>query len=212
MTDLRLVETASRKLAGRLLRRANRDAVAALALGEALAAGCAKDLSEMEGRAVVAALAPLLPAALALATRDPDEAIPLAEVAAMLRVTVGCVAAAARAGRVRLRIERIGRKRCVRVRDLDEILLPERVTDADGPLVRELAAAISASMPKARTTPSFMTSGEAAAALGMNRRQLWRAIDAGTFPVPVLRLGRALRFPADAVERAAATTSERKAV
>ena len=132
-----------------------RTARAALALAEALAAGCARDLDEMEVKTVLAAIVlPALPAALALATRDPDEVMTLAEVAAMLRVTVACVAAAARAGRVRLRIERIGRKRCVRVRDLDEVL-------AAGAADRRRRSAWCASSPplspgfhayKARTT------------------------------------------------------------
>ncbi len=50
----------------------------------------------------------------------------------------------------------------------------------------------------------FLSVGEAATALGTSRSTLYRAIKAGTFPLPVLVVGRRMRIARRAVDRVVA--------
>lgn len=58
----------------------------------------------------------------------------------------------------------------------------------------------SAMLPEPWDQP-VMTAGEAFAELGIDRSTGYKAIRDGTFPVPVLRIGRAIRVPTSALRR-----------
>ncbi len=57
------------------------------------------------------------------------------------------------------------------------------------------------STPTTSTLRATVTAPEAFRALGINRTTGYRLIADGTFPIPVIRLGRQIRIPAAALER-----------
>lgn len=56
-------------------------------------------------------------------------------------------------------------------------------------------------MPTAPSARACVTADEAFAALGVDRTTGYRAIREGTFPLPVVRVGRIIRVPAAALRR-----------
>jgi predicted DNA-binding transcriptional regulator AlpA len=190
------VDRARREQTTRAAAAASRDAIAALSAS--VAAGARRDLDEAEARQAVAAVAGALPEALARALAEVDE-LPLVEVARVLRMSVRGLAEAMRAGRIALQAKRAGRSVVVLRRDLESLTgAPPAPAD---PLVRLLAAAIVRSMPEAREAApaALLTTEELAARTGRSRKEIWRDVAAGTYPVRPVRFGKVLRFPATAV-------------
>jgi excisionase family DNA binding protein len=63
------------------------------------------------------------------------------------------------------------------------------------------------------TTPKpFLSVEETAILLGETRSTVYRAVKAGTFPLPVLRIGSRIRIPRSAVERLIAGVAPEESV
>ena len=58
-----------------------------------------------------------------------------------------------------------------------------------------------ASNPKIKSHRPLLSVEEAALLLGVTRSTLYRAIKAGTFPLPVFRIGQRIRIPRRSVDR-----------
>ena len=155
-------------------------------------------------KAAIAEIAPALPAALAIALTDREAMVPVAEAARALRVSAEIL------GRGTIvPIQRQGRRAFVKQADLDAVIGVSAADDA--PLFAKLlAGAISAAMPQARARAGveLLDARETADRLGIDLKELYRQLEAGTCPVEPIRIGpRLLRWLAAAVGRAAATTN-----
>lgn len=161
-------------------------------------------MTEIEAGALVGKLVPVLPDALAAALA-PEEEVALRDAAAILQVGPAWLCDAATKGKVPLEVRRRGRQVFFSRGSLDALTGPRQFGDRD-PLARCLADALSAALPLARAKmePELtLTVEEAAAALAMPRKTLYRALDAGVPDLRPIRIGRRLRFSAADVARAA---------
>ncbi len=70
-----------------------------------------------------------------------------------------------------------------------------------------MSAGTSSSAQEAPSSPACVSADDAFQQLGIDRTTGYRAIKAGTFPLPVIRVGRLIRVPTAALRRALALDS-----